>query len=129
MKVLQLNHVAIHVADLAASRRFYGGVLGLREIARPAFDFDGAWFAIGDARAGEPSQELHLIVRPPREGPYTVPRERHFALLVGDVASASDRLRSEGVAFQPAVRRPDGAMQVFLRDPDGHVIELCQLAG
>jgi hypothetical protein len=26
--------------------------------------------------------------------------------------------------FRPRKRRPDGAWQILLRDPDGHVIEL-----
>lgn len=42
MRMLQLNHVAIHVADVPASVRFYHEVLGLEEIPRPAF-LPGAW--------------------------------------------------------------------------------------
>lgn len=55
MKVLQLNHVALHVADVSASVRFYSDVLKLEEIPRPAFRFPGAWFRLGV------DQELHLI--------------------------------------------------------------------
>lgn len=123
MHIDQLNHVALHVHDLAASVRFYREVLGLREIPRPAFGFDGAWFGIGA------DQELHLIARPAKEEPYTVPRERHFAFRVADIEAAAAHLRQRGVDFQPPKPRPDGAMQIFLRDPDGHVIELCQLTG
>ena len=39
-----LHHVAVAVTDLDRARRFYAGVLGLKEIARPAFSFDGAWY-------------------------------------------------------------------------------------
>lgn len=124
MKITQLNHVAIHCADLDASVRFYRDVLGLPEIPRPAFNFPGAWFAIGPD-----GQELHLIARPPREtDSYSIPRERHFAMAVDDAAAAEARLRAAGVEFQPAKPRPDGVLQVFLRDPDGHVVELCQVA-
>lgn len=125
MKITQLNHVALHVADLDASVRFYRDVLGLAELPRPAFDFPGAWFAIGPADAG---QELHLIARSPKEGgAYSVPRERHWAMRVEDMDAAAETLRRHGVAFQPPKPRPDGALQVFLRDPDGHVVELCEL--
>ena len=47
MKVLQLNHVALHVADVAVSESFYRDVLQLEQLARPAFDFPGAWFRFG----------------------------------------------------------------------------------
>jgi lactoylglutathione lyase len=125
MRITSLNHVALHVGNLGASSRFYRDVLGLTEIPRPAFDFPGAWYAIGPVEAG---QELHLIARPPRDTEaYSVPRERHFAMAVEDAAAAEAALRAAGIAFQPARPRPDGVLQVFVRDPDGHVVELCQL--
>ena len=58
MKVLELNHVAIHVADVERSAAFYREVLRLEPLPRPAFDYPGAWFRLG-AR-----QELHLLGRP-----------------------------------------------------------------
>lgn len=53
-----LHHVTITVTDLNRARRFYAGVLSLEEIERPAFEFAGAWYRLGD-------QQLHLIVHPP----------------------------------------------------------------
>ncbi len=50
MKQLQLNHVALHVADVELSCRFYCEVLQLEQIVRPAFDFPGAGFAWGLTR-------------------------------------------------------------------------------
>ena len=47
MEILDLNHVAIHVSDLSASISFYKDKLGLEQIARPDFDFGGAWFRLG----------------------------------------------------------------------------------
>ena len=55
MKILELNHIALHVADLERSVAFYREVLRLVPIPRPAFDFPGAWFQLGAV------QELHLI--------------------------------------------------------------------
>jgi len=116
MRILELNHVAINVDDVDQSSRFYSEVLGLAPMPRPAFDFPGAWFRIGSA------QELHLIGRAPENR--SPPRERHFALRVDSIHAAEERLRGRGIDFSAPKPRPDGALQIFLRDPDGHVIEL-----
>lgn len=119
MKCKQLDHVALHVADLGKSRRFYATVIGLEEMPRPNFDFPGAWFRLGE------SQELHLIGG--RETDVSSHRRgTHFALLVDDIIEWEEHLRLQGADFQPPKSRPDGAVQIFLTDPDGHWVELCQ---
>ena len=117
MKVLELNHVALHIRDLDKACRFYGEVLRLEPLARPAFDFPGAWFRLG------PSQELHLIGE--RVDPvHSHNRGNHFALRVDDLDGWESHLAEMKADFRPRKRRPDGAWQVFVRDPDGHTIEL-----
>ena len=114
--VHELNHIALYVRDLAASERFYGEVLGLPRLARPDFGFGGAWFALG-------AQELHLIVE--TRNPNVDRTSVHFALRVDDAAAARDILVANGVIdATPAKPRPDGAVQVFLHDPDGYMIEI-----
>ena len=117
MKVTQLNHVAIHVEDLDASNSFYEQVLGLAKMDRPAFKFPGSWFRLGV------DQELHLIQRK-IEGE-KIPTERHYALMVDDIDAFAALLTEKQIEHTGPKPRPDGAQQVFLRDPDGHVIELC----
>lgn len=117
MQITQLNHIAIHVADLDASCRFYRDVLGLATMPRPGFNFPGAWFRLGV------DQELHLIAKDAVAA--APPQERHYALMVADMSAAEAHLRSCGIEFRGPKPRPDGALQIFLRDPDGHVIELC----
>jgi len=117
MKVLELNHVALHVSDLQKSCAFYGDTLRLDSLTRPAFNFPGAWFRFGR------DQELHLI------GERTEPvqshhRGNHFALRVDNLDEWESHLKAVNADFQPRKHRPDGAWQVFLRDPDGHIIEL-----
>ena len=46
MNTEDLNHVALHVSDLDASRKFYGELLGLEKIKRPDFNFPGEWYRL-----------------------------------------------------------------------------------
>ena len=117
MKILELNHVAIHVSDVARSCEFYSRVLRLESMTRPAFDFPGAWFRLGT------QQELHLIGRT-NEPVEPRSRNNHFALMVDDIAEWEAHLNKVGANFRPPKLRPDGASQIFIADPDGHYIEL-----
>ena len=118
MNIRELNHIAIHVTDVPRSSDFYRSVLQLQSIPRPAFSFPGAWFRLGT------NQELHLIGD--RGDPVSSSnRGNHFALMVDDIDQWALHLQASGANFAPKKKRPDGASQIFLRDPDGHVIELC----
>ena len=119
MKTLELNHVAIRVRDLEKSCGFYRDLLRLEQIARPAFDFPGAWFRLGAA------QELHIIAGS-SDVPATTPNSRgnHFALRADDLEAWRQYLQPLGVIFRGPIKRPDGALQLFISDPDGHAIEL-----
>src|ERR1043166_9361531 len=117
MRIEELNHVAIYVTDVERSVEFYRRVLKLEPIPRPAFSFPGAWFMLGSA------QELHLIAD---HGPvfFRSHEKNHFALKVDDLGEWENHLKKIGAEFFPKKQRPDGAFQIFLRDPDAHVIEL-----
>src|SRR5687768_16418566 len=120
MRVTQLNHVALHVADLEKSVRFYADVLRLEPMPRPAFSFPGAWFRLGA------DQELHLIGER-TQAVHSHNRGNHFALLVDDIAADEAQLTARGAQFSGPKLRPDGASQIFVVDPDGHYVELCTL--
>ena len=119
-EIHSLDHVGIHVADVPTSQSFYRDVLQLESLPRPELGFPGAWLRIGTA------QELHLIGKNSR--PDIPPTERHFAVAVDSAAAWAQRLREFEIPFEGPNPRPDGATQIFLRDPDGHVIELLEPA-
>ncbi len=119
MKITGLNHVAVVVSDVSRSSRFYGKLIGLDPVPRPAFPFPGAWFRIGS------DQELHLIGEDDASAPRARAGGEHFALRVDDVDSAAATLKERRVAIQGPIVRPDGARQIFVEDPDGNRIEFC----
>ena len=121
MRVRALDHVGLHVTDVARARSFYAEVLGLEELPRPDFDFPGVWFALGEM------QELHLIGKGASgDGRF---KECHTSLEVEDLDGMAASLSALGLDFRGPAPRPDGARQVFLADPDGHVIELLEFPG
>jgi len=127
--VHSLHHVTIPVRDLERSRRFYGGLLGLEELERPSFGFPGAWYALGDG-------QLHLIAD--GGGTYRADarvdsRDAHFAIRVESFDEALAVLRSNGydenagdarLAIKVDRHSTTGFPQLYLADPDGHVIEI-----
>ena len=121
IRIEALHHVSINVTDLERARRFYGGILGLDEIPRPAFDFPGAWYRLGD-------RQLHLIVHPPthtlRGTTGISSREGHFAIAVRSYDEARAHLEASGVPFDARPRSRTPWAQIFLSDPDGNLIEL-----
>jgi catechol 2,3-dioxygenase-like lactoylglutathione lyase family enzyme len=109
-------HVAILVSDLEASKRFYGGILGLEQKPRPNFDTPGAWYQLGGL-------ELHLILTarqslPAGEKPET---DYHLALAVEDHEVTKRELKDAGVPYKES---SVPIKQIFIRDPDGYLIEL-----
>lgn len=111
MTPTSLHHASIRVSDLARSIAFYEGVLGLRAIARPELGIAGRWYGIGGG-------QLHLIEGTAPGGPLD-PSGPHCAIAVADLGAARRELQAAGVeTLDP------GGSQLWLRDPDGNVIEL-----
>ena len=127
IQVKSLDHVTIVVKDLERSRQFYVDGLGMTELPRPAFTFPGSWFQAGVT-------QVHLIQEhvgtPPAGNPlpeqFRTSRSQHFAFVVDDAEATYARAQELGMKIvSPPKSRPDGFVQVFLNDPDGHVVELC----
>jgi catechol 2,3-dioxygenase-like lactoylglutathione lyase family enzyme len=130
---MRIQHVGLVVTDVDRSRRFYSEALGLEEVPRPPnFTFDGAWFRFGGT-------ELHLLSDAHATGGAGQANpgagaERgmthHLAFEVDDLGAACARLAENGVGLAGGpMPRGDGYVQVFFRDPDGHVLELFQFTG
>lgn len=117
MSVIGLDHVqvAITAGGEAAARRFYGEVLGLREIPKPGAlaGRGGVWFACG-------AQQLHCGVEEP-----IAPSRRHPALLTDDLDAVRVRLEVAGFPIRTDAELP-GYRRLYTEDPFGNRIELLQ---
>ncbi len=114
MRATGLTHVSIGARDLEESARFYKGFFGMEEIPSPDFPGPVRWLRVGDL-------QLHLFLD---EDP--APAWHHFALDVDDFEAVYARAGELDVRDRySAVRElPDGAVQMYLRDPAGNLVEV-----
>lgn len=99
-----------------AARAFYGGVLGLPELFKPAAlqKNGGAWFALPDGR------QLHIGVTPD----FQPRRKGHPAFRTSDLNAVEAHLSQHGIPFRPDEEA--GVPRVFLQDPWGNRLEIVQ---
>ena len=116
------SHVSVTVTDLEKAKGFYGGVLGLLEIPRPDFGFPGVWYSLGG------DLQLHIMVnerltRPPVERESFEVCYPHFALWTEDADETARKMAGSGANFYDFTSTPTGFRQLFIKDPDGNMIE------
>lgn len=120
LRILGVNHVNVTVpaALEQAARRFYGVVLGLRQIPKPDGPRKniGAWYEIG-------GMQLHLSIE---DGVDNHRSDRHVCYLVEDLASAKVHFRDAGIEVIPDNELASGSSRFFVRDPGGNLIEIVQ---
>jgi len=119
MMVTQLHHVNVTVPPEleAATKEFYGAVLGLNQLPKPAAARQkGAWYQIGD-------NQLHLSVE---DEPLSSLSSRHICLAVSDLAGAEKDFRDAGVEVIPDARPGPGTQRFYVRDPGGNQLEIVQ---
>src|ERR1043166_3825105 len=95
--VTALHHVNVTVpAELeAAAKTFYGSVLGLKQIPKPAAARQsGAWYQIGE-------NQLHLSVEDEERGSFS---SRHVCFTVSDLAEAEQKFREARIEIIPDPR-------------------------
>jgi catechol 2,3-dioxygenase-like lactoylglutathione lyase family enzyme len=128
--VMEIDHITIIVSDIGASRQFYTNVLQMVEVDRPQFQFPGAWFELGNF-------QIHATLSRPESGlpgpgdrnSSVHSRGQHFAFRVRDFDSEIKRLKQWQIDFVDGPKkRPDGVSQVYFKDPDGYLIEICSIA-
>jgi catechol 2,3-dioxygenase-like lactoylglutathione lyase family enzyme len=117
----RVQHVSVPrpPGSQAATRRFYGEVLGLEEAPVPEAltHLDLVWYRLGDT-------ELHLYAGPPAPEGYSA----HFCIKVDDVQKMREHLTRHDVAIRDDVAIPNRP-RFFIRDPFGNRIEITSIQG
>lgn len=147
MTVNRIDHVGITVSDLDRALGFYRDLLGLRVVADSTvrepevadlLGLDSVQLRIADLDPGDGRiVELIQYVQPKgKRLDYTSadPATAHIAFTVDDLASVRERLMDAGatiVSSRPiTISDPggsfDGATCLYVRDPDGAILELVQ---
>jgi len=118
MSVLSLDHVqlAMPAGGEAKARAFYGELLGIPEVAKPAqlAARGGCWFERGPVK-------VHLGV----EEDFRPARKAHPAFLVDNLAALIIKLGGAGHKVRSDVPA-DGYERVHVEDPFGNRIELME---
>ncbi len=117
--VTALHHVNVTVqAELeTATKEFYGAILGLQQVPKPAAARQsGAWYQVG-------ATQIHLSVADEPTGPLS---SRHICLAVADLVAAEKQFREAGVEIIPDPRPVPGTARFYVRDPGGNQLEIVQ---
>lgn len=117
----ELNHVSVVARDLSASVAFYRDVFDFEPIPTPNFEFDAEWLEMADGR------QLHLF-----DLETETPRYHHFGVTVADLDAVYHEAKDRGIltdfsddeASYQLYSLPDGAVQMYVADPSGNVVEV-----
>jgi len=117
--ILHVLHVALQVSDLAKADAFYSEIVGLKKVDRN-LTFPGSWYQVGDF-------QLHLIVsdwakNPVREEKWG--RHPHVTFAIRELDKVIAMLKEKSVPFQMS---SSGRAALFVKDPDGNVVELLKI--
>ncbi len=117
---LQVDHLAIDVADLQTSVSFYKDVFGFQQVPMPVTF--AAWLSMGKGVM------LHIVAG--RKQPVENTKWDHLSIACADMDAMIASLDTKHVPWasmegkhEPAVRF-DGVRQIFIKDPDGYWIEI-----
>ena len=130
MPVTDLNHYFVRADDIEATKDFYVGVLGMQVLPRPNFPFPGYWLGLdGEAlvhvgQAGVDRSDLYYIGSPGGAASDNAGVIDHIAFIATNPAAMAAHFKSLDVQFRPRYLPESSLYQLFVRDPNGIMIEL-----
>ena len=121
-----LYHIAVKTENLAATRKFYVDIIGLREFPRPDFGYPGAWLgctqpgglAIIHVYAGGPA------LGPEGKAPAGTAAIDHVSLSCSGYRSYVSRFKATGLEWREFIVPNTSLWQLFVYDPSGVQLEI-----
>ncbi len=113
---LHHTQLAMPAGEEAVARRFYVGLLGMREVAKPP-----VLAARGGIWVRAERLEIHLGV----ETPFAPARKAHPGILVDDLDALTNHLTEHGQEVRPDDNFPE-FRRVYCDDPFGNRLEFLQ---
>lgn len=142
MKARSICHAGLTVSDFGAAVRWYHDTFGFLLVSEdvlepertkelfPLYGVEGARVRMGFLRApgGSVLEIFEFSPKAPaREPIWNAPGFTHVALNVRNVARWREALSARGVAFVTPPNRTGDVDWIFLKDPDGNLVELIDL--
>jgi catechol 2,3-dioxygenase-like lactoylglutathione lyase family enzyme len=130
MAVTELNHYFVRASNLERTRDFYENVLGFEIMPRPDFPFPGYWLGVNGkiqvhmGPAGIPNQELYYLGTPKNAPAGNSGVIDHIAFLATEPEGFMKRFKDMGLSYRPRSFPESALYQLFIKDPDGLMIEL-----
>lgn len=127
---VSLGYVILYVKDVSASLAFYENAFGLSK----RFFHDDNGKAYGELETGATRlafvslelAKLSLKKEPITASPTSTPLASEIALVTSDVHAIYARaLKAGAIAFTEPVSKPWGQVVAYVRDIDGHLVEIC----
>jgi len=128
LRIAGLHHVTLICKSLDRSAAFYRNLLGMRMVKQTVSEDDqGARHLFFGDEEGRPGTLVTCLEYPQlEEGSVGTGSTHHFALAVAsedELSGWRDYLTSQGVACTEVMDRTF-FKSIYLRDPDGHIVEL-----
>ncbi len=124
MQLKNILHVAVRTMDIDATNKFYAEVLRMQvDPNRPdSIPAPGTWLNFGDC-------QIHVIAGPKAYGEFDTKTYGggnldHMAIRAVGFDAWKEHLTKHGVDYRQNNVRALGQWQLFIRDPNGIVIEL-----
>ena len=128
LRISGIHHITLICESLDRSTAFYRNLLGMRMVKQTVNDddSDARHLIFGDDR-GAPGTLVTCLEYPQLEpGTVGTGSTHHFALAVEseeELRAWRDYLTSQGAACTEVLDR-EFFLSIYLRDPDGHIVEL-----
>jgi glyoxylase I family protein len=132
MRLLGLHHLTAICADLDRTTAFYRDILGLALVREGVNDDDpdARHFWFGDAHGTAGTLVSFMEYPEMAAGRSGTGAAHHFAFAVAsadELEAWRDHLRSQGVECTDVFHR-GGLRSIYLRDPDGLIVEIAAAA-